>query len=76
MLDSVAETKLPDKIKAALCANSSHPRILPRVSKPLEERPTDPRTSQPARATSYTRVPTFGPPEAAAPVPSRAQVQG
>jgi len=34
MLDSVAETKLPDRIKAALCVNSSHPRILLRISKP------------------------------------------
>jgi hypothetical protein len=28
MLDSVAETKLPDTIKAALCIDISHPRIL------------------------------------------------
>ncbi|KAG9233182.1 hypothetical protein BJ875DRAFT_54489 [Amylocarpus encephaloides] len=42
---------------------------------PLEQRQTDPQTSQPLRATSYTRVPTSGPVEASAPVPSRAQVQ-
>ncbi|KAG9230597.1 hypothetical protein BJ875DRAFT_546055 [Amylocarpus encephaloides] len=41
----------------------------------LEERPTDPRASQPLKATLYPRVPTSGPVEASAPVPSRAQVQ-
>lgn len=34
MSDSVAETKLPDRIKAALSVNSSHPGIVLRVSRP------------------------------------------
>jgi len=32
-VDSIAETKLPDTIKAALCIDISHPRILLRISK-------------------------------------------
>jgi hypothetical protein len=43
---------------------------------PLEQQPTDPQTSQPVGATSNTRVPTLGPVEVSAPVPSRAQFQG
>ncbi|TVY90852.1 hypothetical protein LAWI1_G005641, partial [Lachnellula willkommii] len=42
---------------------------------PLEQRQPDPHTSQPLGATSYTRVPTSGPIEASAAVPSRAPVQ-
>jgi len=44
MLDSVAETKLPDRIKATHCVTSSHPRILLRISKPprgTTNRPSD-----------------------------------
>ncbi|KAF7861552.1 hypothetical protein EAF04_008114 [Stromatinia cepivora] len=42
---------------------------------PVEQRPADPQTSQSVGATSNTCVPTLGPVEAPAPVPSRAQFQ-
>ena|SRR5947209_16439160 len=72
---STAETKLTPAIKPALCMNTSHPRILLRISKPLEQRPTDPQNSQPVRATSNTCVPALGPVDVSAPGPRRAQFQ-